>query len=240
MKNKVCTIFILFLASVVLIQTKLNAQFENKTFYNKFDNIIGYTNSGLYHGKPNTPYPNLNRENHPFFQNLNYQLASLTYRDRPYYDVQIRYDIAKDELQLLPDKGLDLLSITLFNDFIKEFSIGSHEFIKLNNLDLDGIFYEVILENPRFKLLKKYHKKAKEKLNERKDFYSVYRLRTSLFISSNGKTEKVKSKRQVLTFFPEEEKMLQELFRKNNSKENSVRAVLQEWHTNILKTERSK
>ncbi|KQC31227.1 hypothetical protein [Flagellimonas eckloniae] len=204
----------------------------------QFDNIIDYQNSGIYFGKPNTPYPNINEENHPFFAYLDYQNASVTYKGQPYLDLQIRYDIVRNDIQILPDKKLNLLGITLFKEFISDFSIGNFHFERLEGMEMEKKFFQIILKNPSFSLFKSYVKKEKERLKNRNVLYNEYVLDTTLFILSNGRLEEIKSKKQLIAFFPDDKNTLNILFQRNKSKKMSkdaiIIAVLKDWHSTIL------
>lgn len=237
--RKISNPWILLVVTYLCLSNPTNAQSLNqKQILHQFDAIVGYGNSGIYFGKPNTPYPNIDEDNHPFFEYLDYQNASLTYKGQLYFDVQIRYDIVKDEIQILPDNEFNLLGITLFSEFVSSFSIGGHDFIKFNNVETEKKFCQVILENPTFSLLKTYLKKEKEKLKGRNVLYYEYVLDTSLIIFSEGKAEKIKSKKQLLSIFPNHKDILNKLFQENKSrktsKDDAIIAVLKDWQTIIL------
>ncbi|MEP0461449.1 MAG: hypothetical protein ABJN84_11120 [Flavobacteriaceae bacterium] len=211
---------------------------NNQAIFKEFDRIIDYQNSGIYFGKPNTPYPNIDEENHPFFEYLGYQSASLAYKGQLYFDVKIRYDIVRNDVQILPDKKLNLLGITLFSEFISHFSMGNFHFKRLEGMGMEKKFFQVILKNPSFSLLKSHIKKEKEKLKGRSVLYNEYVLDTALYILKNGQLEELRSKKQLIALFPDDKDILNTLFQRNTSKKMSkhdiIIAVLRDWQSNIL------
>nr|WP_299070595.1 hypothetical protein [uncultured Allomuricauda sp.] len=238
-KRKIITPWTLFTLIYLMFLNAVNAQsLDQKQILSQFDEIVDYRNSGIYFGKPNTPYPNIDEENHPFFEYLDYQNASVTYKGQPYLDLQIRYDIVRSDIQILPDKKLNLLGITLFSEFISNFSIGNFHFERLEGMEMQKNFFQVILKNPSFSLFKSYVKKEKERLKNRNVLYNEYVLDTTLFILSNGRLEEIKSKKQLIALFPDDKDTLNTLFQRNKSKKMSkddiIIAVLRDWHSNIL------
>jgi len=85
-----------------------------------------------------------NAVGHPFLLEEGYQQGTVTYRDRHYDNVQLRYDIFSQQLLILHDGEEEVLQNYLAPEFVSDFSIGPLFFIKLDGpAGTPGFYQEV-------------------------------------------------------------------------------------------------
>jgi len=91
------------------------------SLYNWFDTIIGKGNLGINNGPLQTnPYKTIGQNNMYYIADK-YSKGDVIYDGQTYYDVNIKYDIYKDELILNPYGESEHIGLILIKDKIESF-----------------------------------------------------------------------------------------------------------------------
>ncbi len=215
------TIVFLFLPFVFLGQ----AQKEEITYYNWFDNVIGQEHTGLYNGKQ---YVNLdiNRvfgEKHAFFLSDKVLKGSITYDGQTYYGVDMKYNLETDKLLVALKPGAVASILQLIRDKVDEFTINDYKFIRIdgfteNNTVING-FHEILLQNASYQLLKR-HKKTKRKRLENlggNKLYSEFLSANKYVLFADGNYRSIKSKTDIIKIYPALKKEINQFYNKNKA-----------------------
>lgn len=202
MNNKFVTriIILLLFISPKIFSQDLN---ESKSIYKWFDSIVGVGNTGIYNGVEYlNEYKTLNG-NDEFFITSDFLYGDVVYDQQPYFNIQMKYDVYKDELiVLLPGQNSRNI-IKLIKTKIKSFSIQSSSFVgAFKNLSKSRLeFFEVIYEKGELKVFKKHRKERKVKLD--KDFiYNKFEDKFDYYLVYDGDFYSVGSKRDIGRLFP--------------------------------------
>jgi hypothetical protein len=102
--------------------------------------------------------PHMQVENHPYFLGEDYMNGSVAINGRLFRDVQVRYDIYAQRLELEYETFSEATnSLVAVNDHIDGFSIGDHRFLKM---ELEGEQkYCQVIETEHFSCLIHWEKK---------------------------------------------------------------------------------
>lgn len=215
----------------------LNAQNKETDVYQTFDALIGLENSGIFKGTVNLPYPNVRPDNHPFFGTAEYVQLVITYGQQTYSNIDGRYDLLKNTLEILPKKQTNLPPITLAPELLQGFILNGAAFEKFILPKSEEIsFFEVLLSNTDFKLLQKHQKQGKERIRNRNQIYIQYVESSSLFILTQGQMYPLNGKKDLLKLFPQAKEQLNEYYKasRETKKGNSALIdVLRKWNDQI-------
>jgi len=163
---------------------------------NVYDNTIGI-NSHLFNGSEYADYDHRTTGT-PFFKQNSFSEGSIVYDDIQYTQIQMIYDIVRDEIAIKKEGYLPLL---LVKQKIAAFDLAGHHFIKITTdslttgLKISG-FYDV-LYNGNTKLFAKRNKEIEEeiKFQERE---SAFIEKDEYYILNDGVFYTVNDKRSVL------------------------------------------
>ncbi len=154
---------------------------------------------------------------HPFYRVDSLMTGTVVLNNVLYHDVQLLYDIVRDELAIQPPEGG--FRIRLRNDKISAFSLGAYRFVRLVGDSTAGAptgFYE-ILHTGRLRALSRRIKTIREDISGgtyKADFLQKDRF----FILKEGVYHSVKTKRSLLNLFPDQAKTLRKYIRANKLK----------------------
>ncbi|GAB4035147.1 hypothetical protein GCM10028774_23670 [Spirosoma jeollabukense] len=154
---------------------------------------------------------------HPYYLTDTIQAGSVNYRGVLYRNVNMLYDINRDELAIQPPDGG--YRLTLHTDKIAAFSLGKHQFTRLVEDSVAGIrtgFYEIIY-NGTVKALAKRLKTVYEDISSGA-YKADYLQKDSFVIQKDGAFFEVKTKKSVLDLFPDQAKVLKKFVRANRLK----------------------
>ncbi len=157
---------------------------------------------------------------HPYYKIDTLQKGTILYNGVLYHDVPMLYDIVREELAIQPPDGG--YRLRLRNDYLSAFSLGSHQFSRLESDSGDsavGIptgYYE-ILHDGRVKALAHRIKTVYEDISSGK-YQAEYLLKDRFYIQKEGVYYEVRSKRSILTLFPDQAKALRKYIRTNKLK----------------------
>lgn len=156
---------------------------------------------------------------HPYYVVDSLQTGSVVYKGVQYRNVDMIYDIVRDELVVQPPGGGYRLRLEA--DKITTFSLGPHRFARIVGDSVAGIrtgFYEIIY-NGKAKALAKRIKTIHEDISGG-SYKGDYLLKDRYIIQKDGAFHEVKSKRSVLNVFPDQAKELRKYARANHLKFN--------------------
>ena len=181
-----------FLWCLLFLTINLNAQGENYTeeIKNTYDSILGYKNLSLLNG---VEIINENRtltDKHQFFIDRDFLKGDLIYRGEKYSNLNLRYDIFKDVLQVKLDKNVSgTLLMELIKAHVNSFSLNGSTFknLVIDNREFDSGFYEVLFNERDLSLYKKRRLKRLDK--EDKEFlYYEFQDLSNVYILYTPKT----------------------------------------------------
>lgn len=156
---------------------------------------------------------------HPFYLTDSLRNGTLTYRNVSYQGVPILYDIVRDELAIQPPESG--YRISPHTDKIESFTLGSLQFVRLTGDSASGIptgFYE-ILHNGPVSLLAHRIKTVHEDISSGV-YKADYVPKDRFFVQKSSSYHEVKTKRSVLSLFPNQSKPLRKFLRTNKFKFN--------------------
>jgi hypothetical protein len=152
---------------------------------------------------------------HPYYRYDSLQRGSVLYNGVPYNNLQIQYDVVRDQLAIQP-VGIPY-RLRLRNEYISAFSIGPHQFARILGDSAAGVptgFYEVLYDG-NVKALTRRVKTIKEDISQ--GYYKAdYLIKDRFFILKDGAYHEVKSKGSLLKLFPDQSKALRKYIRANN------------------------
>lgn len=101
------------------------------------------SSSSVFNGIEHTGYP-VAEEGMPYFLTWDWQKGSMVFRDQPYRDVYLKYDLIKDELILRHYNGFT--GIILFAPRIRSFTIMDKNFVNLTESgEMSAGIYEKVV-----------------------------------------------------------------------------------------------
>jgi len=196
--------------SVVLAQTEFpkpdiiryDTLPENKVLYN------GRVWYNLYAGV----------EENQFLFSEEFLIGSVTMRGRTYPNLQIRYDIYKDEI-LIPYQPAGILQLN--KEMVDSFSINFYDreyrFVRLydsSDAEIDGYYNEVY--SGKTSLIARYEKKI-ERLADGGKYDKFYQINKN-YISIDGKFRPIAGKKDLYRIFRNDKKTIRNYINKNNIK----------------------
>lgn len=158
---------------------------------------------------------------HPFYPTDSLQTGTITYNDIPYHDVAMHYDIVRDEVAVRPPESG--YQIQLRSNKISRFSLGEHQFIRLMGDSATGIpagFHE-ILYNGNQSVLAHRVKTIHEDVSSG-TYKGDYIPKDQFFIRTADGYHEVKTKRSLLSLFPDQSRALRKYLRTNKLKFNDA------------------
>lgn len=154
---------------------------------------------------------------HPYYPIDSLLSGTIAYNGATYYDVRMLYDIVRDEVSVQPPEGA--YRLRLHPEKVGRFSIGQHQFIRLAGDSTSALptgFYEV-LYNGKTDVLAHRVKTVHEDISSGA-YKAEYLIKDRFYVQKKGMYEEVKTKRSVLSLFPDQAKALRRYIRTNNIK----------------------
>lgn len=115
------TFLLLFFVKISFAQT-------NNSFQYSSNPIKPDSSSSVFNGMEHTGYP-LAEEGMPYYLTQDWQKGTMVFRDQPYTDIFLKYDLIKDELILRHYNGFT--GIILFTPRISSFTLLDKKFVNL-------------------------------------------------------------------------------------------------------------
>ncbi|MBI5010768.1 MAG: hypothetical protein HZB98_14230 [Bacteroidia bacterium] len=142
--------------------------------------------------------------------------GTVTMRGRTYSNIQLRYDIYKDEI-LIPYRPVGILQLN--KEMVDSFSINfpdrEYRFVRLadsSEVEMNGYFNEVY--SGKTALIARYQKKI-EKLADGGRYDKFYQVNKS-YISIDGKFRPIAGKKDLYRIFSNDKKPIRNYIKKNN------------------------
>lgn len=223
--------FFLFLSAVVSGQLKTS----EADYYNWFDRITGIENSVLHYGIVYVEKHRTKGKKTKFFPERDFVLGSVVFEGQPYSGLKLKYDVYDDELLMQVDRQFGGSILQLYKASINRFTIGGHDFIKIDDSKLKSGFYEISLEMPLFSFLKKHRKNLKEVLGKKLVFYEFEDGKKECFLYYQQNYHPIKKVSDLTELFPEHTVQLNS-FNKNQNSNSDFDLLIEELlvHINTL------
>lgn len=205
--------FFLFLLNIV------NGQGETSEtdYHNWFDSITRIENSEPHQGVVYVERHRTKGKKTKFFPKPDFVLGSLIFDGQPYFDLSLKYDVYDDELLMRVDRRLGGRVLQLYKTKVDGFTIGGHDFIKIDDSKIKSGFYEVSLEKSFFSFFKKHRKNPIEQLGKKLIFYDFEDGKKECFLFYQKKYHSIKKVSDLTDLFPEYEEQLKSFNKNQNS-----------------------
>lgn len=218
---------------LLLISLKCLPQTENE----KVILIENTTSSNLFNGLAfNDTYRVLSKKNRYLNDEIEYQIGDVTIDGFLYKNIELKYDLYKDNLILKPMNNSGYIGILLDKEKIKSFYIKKQLFINSDYFDLSKNksikpgFYEIKYKSKNITLYVKHTKNIKELLNKNIIHYE-YNLEYEIVIIKDSLIYKIENKNNLVKIFPEFKKRINSYFRINQKLEKEDKAT---FYKNLL------
>ena len=189
-----------------LISSDVFGQTESSSIlYNWFDSITPSSNKTISNGYEYVDKYRVINDKHPYFKSPDFKLSTLTYKDQPYFSVNLKFNLYSNQLILYSKQKENGKVLILENTWVSNFKIENHYFEKISSIAIpqknDSFFCEVIVNKKDIKLYKKHSKKMKKKKNENTIYYEFFNNNTYYFYKNNTLT-KIESLRTFKNLYP--------------------------------------
>lgn len=182
---------------------------DNSFVYSWFDQVVGQANTGIYNAVEYIEEHRTINEHHKFFLNEFFLPASVVYDGQPYYDVELKYNVYDDLLQVKVQHKNNPAIFQLLSEKVESFRIPDHSFI---NLQEQGGFHEVLLENEELGLYKKHRKSIKKREDEQFVYYEFPSEAPHYLLRYDQDFHRINSRRDILRIFPENKRIIREFY----------------------------
>lgn len=204
-KTNLTFLFFTILCTGVFSQT--NSQ---NSIYETYDAIVGLDNTGLYNGTEFTD-PFLNTDgSYRYFNGFDYTKGNVDYNGQRYVNVSLKYDLLEDNLLVRSDDNLSIFNVKMIPDFIGEFTLYNHHFVRLpeTNLNIHGSgYFETAYLGNDLSLYIKHTKKKKDKALNSGIQYQFTQINFYV-LKSNGKYNLVSSSKDIEKILPEKKELI--------------------------------
>jgi len=208
--------------------SSIHSQSSNKTsVYNWFDKTTNKESLPINNGKLHTNFDKIIGTVDRYY-NSEFASGNLGYEEQEYFDVQLKYDIYKDEI-ILKSPGEGLIEINLIKENVQYFKLLDKKFINLNidkklPANARGGYYEESVIGKKFTFYIKHFKDKKEILKGTETFIDYYN-KNEFVLFTQGKYTNVDSKNELLKLFPNDKNKINDyyLMNRNLRKENEAR-----------------
>ncbi|MEM8848308.1 MAG: hypothetical protein AAGD17_14505 [Bacteroidota bacterium] len=211
------------------------------SLYLWFDAQTGLLNSGLYASHEYIEEYQVINDKHRFFESPNYLTGSVWFKDNPFHQVFLKYDLFEDQLIVYP-KGVTAASAVKLNlAKVDSFQVKGRKFVKKNTVDIKSNaingFFEVLSKGTDFTLLKRHRKTDVRKLNRNRVYYE-FKDKNEYALEYKGVLYIIKNRKDVLNLFPINKDLQREMLAKRKGSEltdTGLRLLLQEIETHLTK-----
>lgn len=210
---------------------------DSDDYYNWFDSVIGEGNTSLYNGTRYIEEYRTENENHKFYLSNHYLVGSLTYENQTFYNVQMRYDLYKDNIIVKLPNQSSFLFIKLLKEKVNSFSLLGSKFINLAKFrndkgeSLTNSFYKILHEDTGVSLYKKHYKTRNEYIKDYK-LYSKFSDKEYYIINHKGKNISIGKKKDLTRTFPNLKKFISSYYKEHRSLYKSDR---DNFYINLIK-----
>lgn len=190
-------------------------QWSSSTELKRSVRTLTKENSGLFNGVEYEPHPVIFTDGHPFYQLPSLQKGSVTYNGDTYEDVDIMYDLVRDELIIGHYNGFS--RIQLIKEKVDSFRMGELRFVHVRQSSgLSGLspgFYQ-LLHNGKVKLLQRNRKTLQVYYRGSQSGVDVFE-KIDRYLLKDQHASLVNRKKSFLDLLPAKEKVVQQLRTRN-------------------------
>jgi hypothetical protein len=227
-KSKIKLVALLTLLTATAYKTHSQTN-SDISLYTKYDSIAGKENLGLYNGTLHTnPYKTINNNN-MYFMADKYTVENVVYDNQPYYNVNLKYDIYRDQIVCNPYGQADYIGINLIPDKTFSFSFSGKKFVNLslkknpNQEYIKGYYEEIIIGN-QINLYIKYHKTILEVIGNEFIYYTFSET-NNFIVKYKDIFYTMNTKKEAIKIFPQFKSEINSYFNKNKSMEKSNKII---------------
>ncbi len=205
--NQLTTLMKIHFAIALFFSMSIYSQVSNETkaAYNLYDEIIGLENTALSYGKYYSEKYRTLDNNHQYFVKNDFVKGNVTYQNKTFYNVYLKYNTSED-LLIVKNKN----QIALENALVSNFKLYEKDFINTETLG----YLEVIYKNEQFNFFKKNKKNKRKKLNESFVYYKFLDKNT-YYLKIDVNYYEVENKKDVINHFPELKKLISNTYKTN-------------------------
>ncbi|NJW51588.1 hypothetical protein [Salinimicrobium oceani] len=199
---------------IMIIPSKAVAQAPNAQVYNKFDELVNPSNTGVFNGIGYEEVHRTINENHKFFLTTAFVEGTLYYNGQPYFSQLLKYNVF-DDLLLIQAKDRGNLSLfQLIKEKVDGFEINGHYFTNIKSSESEELngFYEVLAQNGEMQLLKKHARNINQLIKDRVVYYEFKPKEMGYLLKHSDKLYEFNSKREIVKLFPDAEKSIGNYF----------------------------
>jgi hypothetical protein len=227
-KSKIKLVALLTLLSATAFKTHSQTN-SDIPLYTKYDSIAGKENLGLYNGTLHTnPYKTID-DNNMYFIADKYSPENVVYDNQPYYNVNLKYDIYRDQIVCNPHGQADYIGINLIPEKTHSFSFHGKQFVNLTlkkNTSQEYIkgYYEEIIIGNQIILYIKHHKNILE-ITGNEFIYQTFIEANTIIAKYKDTLYTMNTKKDAKMIFPQFKREINSYFDKNKSMEKSNRII---------------
>lgn len=199
-----------------------------KSTYNWFDKKVGIETLPISNGKLHLNSDKTIDNKHRYYASDKPIQGRLSYDSQEYFDVNLKYDIFKDEIILTSVGMWKLTEVNLTKEKVQYFKLNGKKFINLdiyNQLpeNFRSGYYEENVISKNFTFYIKHYKIKKEIIKDQ-SLYIDYNNENEFVLFIEGKYNNINNKRQLLKFFPNYKNQINNyyLINSNLKRENLV------------------
>lgn len=199
--------------------------------------IENTTSSNLYNGLVFIDSHRVLSEKNRYLNNeLEYLEGDVTFDGVLYKNVELKYDLYKDNLILKPLNNSGYKGIILDKEKVKSFHIKKQLFLNSNYIELNQSqyiktgFYELKYHSKNITLYIKHSKEIKELLNKNTIHYE-FNSQNEIIILKDSLSYKIENKKNFIKIFPEFKKRINSYFSINQKLEKEDKAT---FYKNLL------
>lgn len=200
--------------------------------YTWYDNLIGKENLAINNGSIHTnPYSTI-APNSMYYLADQYFKGSVSYESQTYFDVDLKYDLFKDQLVLKPSIESNYVGVNLVPQKIDFFYISDKKFVNLSTIKssvpsfIKGYYQEMRLKEGAFFYIK-YYKEMREVINDN-HLFKVFDERNTFILNYENVYYPVENKKDLIKILPNYKSEISEYYSKNKNLEKSDKVKFME------------
>ena len=208
----------------------IHSQSSNEILVSKwFDKSAGKESLPISNGKFHLNFDKTIENVDRYYNSEELTKGSLGYDSQEYFEVNLKYDIYKDEIILTSQGESNLIEVNLIKEKIQYFKLNEKKFVNLNTdnllpINFRGGYYEENLIGKDFTFYIKHYKEKKEIIKS-DALYIDYTYRHEFILFRKGTYTIINTKGQLLKVLPNDKKKINDyyLMNRNLRKENEVK-----------------
>ena len=193
---------------------------QNDAAYLLLDKKIGLDNSMLSNGIESLDKEiTINTKNKYFTTSQDFNTSSIIYENYYYPNVRLKFNVHDDIVLVQMPVQNKYSTFQLITPRIQQFSLNGHTFENIGqqtNNDYPG-FYENLFQGDSIKLLKKYRKSFKKKMDRDYIYYEFEPTDSEFIFEYEDKFYTADYKRELLSVFPDQKSEIKKFYREYRS-----------------------